>query len=202
MPNCEIPFSLPDTVAARYNSELARFLSALAILLGVLGYLATQILAMATVLRDIMPQMAWIDSCNDALFRFANSAVDTFGLPLVVNERGGLEVYVIFSVAVLVFYCVTGGIIASVYTDLVQGAVMIVAALLVFFATIAAATANLDAPGFAGMSEAMLADDPETIGPWGSLGAMGCLSWFFIFGIGAMGQPHVHHENDDVSQSL
>ena len=34
--------------------------------------------------------------------------------------------YVAIACAVLVFYCVTGGILASVYTDLVQGAVMIV----------------------------------------------------------------------------
>ena len=37
--------SLPDAVAARYDSEAARLLTAIAILLGVLGYLATQILA-------------------------------------------------------------------------------------------------------------------------------------------------------------
>ena len=29
------------------------------------------------------------------------------------------------------------------------------------------------------------------IGPWGTLGIMGCLSWFFMFGVGAVGQPHV-----------
>jgi hypothetical protein len=48
--------SLPDAVAARYGSESSRFLTALAILLGVIGYLATQILAMAHVLRDILAQ--------------------------------------------------------------------------------------------------------------------------------------------------
>ena len=37
--------SLPDIIAARYDSEATRGLSALAIILGVLGYLATQILA-------------------------------------------------------------------------------------------------------------------------------------------------------------
>ena len=40
--------SLPDVVAARYGDERVRLLTAIAILLGVLGYLATQILAMAT----------------------------------------------------------------------------------------------------------------------------------------------------------
>ncbi len=46
--------SLPDAVAARYGSETARMLTAVAILLGVMGYLATQMLAMATVLQSIL----------------------------------------------------------------------------------------------------------------------------------------------------
>lgn len=153
------PVSLPDAVAARYGSETSRLLSAVAILLGVMGYLATQILAMATVLKDIIAAS------------FAGVSI---------------EVCVLVSCAVLVFYCVTGGIIASVYTDLVQGAVMMVAAVLVFFAAM-----NAFEGGFAGMSETIMADDPEAIGPWGTLGMMGCLSWYFLFALGGAGQPHV-----------
>ena len=41
------------------------------------------------------------------------------------------------------------------------------------------------------MSQTIMADDPEAIGPWGTLGMMGCLSWFFLFGVGASGQPHI-----------
>ena len=44
--------SLPDAVAARYNSELSRLLTAIAIILGVVGYLAAQIKAMAVVLQE------------------------------------------------------------------------------------------------------------------------------------------------------
>ncbi|MEM6705977.1 MAG: sodium/proline symporter [Acidobacteriota bacterium] len=151
--------SLPDAVASRYRSESARFMCALAILLGVMGYLATQILAMATVLQDIL--------------------MATFG-PI------SIEACVAFSCAVLVFYCVTGGIIASVYTDLVQGFVMMIAAVLVLLAAIAAVEG-----GFAGMSEALLQDDPESIGPWGSIGIFGALSWYFVFALGLCGQPHI-----------
>ncbi|MEM8667857.1 MAG: hypothetical protein AAGG48_10100 [Planctomycetota bacterium] len=182
--------SLPDAVAARYKSETSRFLTSIAILMGVLGYLATQILAMATVLRDIVPRIAWVDGINDHLFTMAKWGADTFHLPIVVEESG-LEIYVVIACAVLVFYCVTGGIIASVYTDLVQGAVMVVAAVLVFAAAIYAATDNLPGRGFSAMSTVMLADDREAISPWGTLGAMGCLSWLFVFAMGAMGQPHV-----------
>ncbi len=151
--------SLPDAVAARYRSNAARLLTALAILLGVMGYLGTQILAMATVLQDILRT--------------------TLG-PV------SIEACVAFSCAVLVFYCVTGGIIASVYTDLIQGFVMMVAAVLVLLAAIAA----IDG-GFAGMSRAIMADDAESMGPWGAAGMMNALSWYFVFALGLAGQPHI-----------
>jgi len=151
--------SLPDAVAARYRSESSRFLTAVAILLGVMGYLATQILAMATVLQDILRT--------------------SFGTI-------SLEACVAISCAVLVFYCVTGGIIASVYTDVVQGLVMMVAAVLVLVAAVSAVDG-----GFAGMSRTILADDPEAMSPWGTLGIFGALSWYFVFALGGAGQPHV-----------
>jgi SSS family transporter len=153
--------SLPDVVAARYGDETTRLLTALAILLGVMGYLATQILAMATVLQDVLAGVAWLPPVS-------------------------LVACVAISGVVLAFYCVTGGIVASVYTDVVQGAVMIVAAILVFLAT-----RNAVVGGFAGMSATLLADDPASIGPWGSLGMLASLSWFFLFLLGTAGQPHV-----------
>ena len=153
--------SLPDLVAARYNSELSRFLTALAVLLGVVGYLASQIKAMAMVLQDLLSGNEWLSSLS-------------------------LEMCVAISVAVLVFYCVTGGIIASVYTDLFQGLVMVVAAVLVFMTA-----RHVVDGGFAGMSTTIHADDPEAIGPWGTLGMFGCLSWYFLFALGGSGQPHV-----------
>jgi len=151
--------SLPDAVAARYRSEASRFLTAIAILLGVMGYLATQILAMATVLQDILRT--------------------SFGTV-------SLELCVAISCAVLVFYCVTGGIIASVYTDVIQGLVMMVAAVLVLVAAVSAVDG-----GFAGMSRTIMADDPEAMSPWGTLGIFGALSWYFVFALGGAGQPHV-----------
>lgn len=153
--------SLPDAVAARYKSESARFFTALAILLGVFGYLGTQILAMATVLQDILRNVEWIPNAE-------------------------LHVCMAISVFVLVFYCVTGGIVASVYTDMVQGAIMIVAAILVFVAALLAVDG-----GMAGAVTTIMNDDPEAMGPWGALGMMGCLSWYFLFALGGAGQPHV-----------
>lgn len=155
------PISLPDAIGARYKSRSASFLAAIAILLGVLGYLATQILAMAWVLKNIL---ADVESIGDVPLGFCLA----------------------LSSAVLVFYCVTGGIIASVYTDLFQGLIMVVAALLVFFTAIATFEGGLTE-----MAETMLVDDPESIGPWGTRGMVCCLSWYFLLAVGMCGQPHV-----------
>ena len=157
--------SLPDVVEARYNSRAARFWVAAAILAGVVGYLATQILAMTRVLQQI----------------FASN-----GLP------GGEVFCVGVSCAVLVFYCVTGGIIASVYTDMFQGIMMLVAALLIFLTamtTFDGGSAFDD--GFTGMSQTIQADGAEAAGPWGALGMVGCLSTYFLFALGIIGQPHL-----------
>jgi SSS family transporter len=153
--------SLPDAVAARYNSERARLLTAVAILLGVVGYLGTQILAMATVLRDVLNNVSFIPEVS-------------------------ILTCMVIACAVLVFYCVTGGIVASVYTDLVQGAIMIVAAVFVFFAALGAVDG-----GLTGLVTTLMEDDPEAVSPWGTLGMMGSLSWFVVFVLGSAGQPHV-----------
>lgn len=153
--------SLPDTVALRYQSETSRFLTAVAIILGVVGYLAAQVMAMAVVLQEIL------------------NNVD--GMPHV-----SLGTSMAISVAVLVFYCVTGGIIAGVYTDVVQGAVMAIAGVLMVVAAISAVDG-----GLAGGAMTLANDDPEAIGPWGTLGIMGALSYYFLFVVGACGQPHI-----------
>lgn len=153
--------SLPDVVAARYNSESVRFLIAITIVLGVMGYLATQILAMAVVMQAILS-----------------------GTEMFANI--GLVTCVFISSAVLIFYCVTGGIIASVYTDVVQGAIMMIAGTLILF------TAMSVFDG--GMQEAtsiILADDGEAVMPYGAAGIMASLGWFFVFGLGLAGQPHL-----------
>lgn len=153
--------SLPDVVAARYGSEAVRLLIAITIVLGVMGYLATQILAMAVVMQAIL------------------SGTETFA-------DIGLVTCVMLSSAVLIFYCVTGGIIASVYTDVVQGAIMMVAGTLILFTAM-----NVFEGGMQEATSVILADDSEAIMPFGAAGIMASLGWFFVFGLGLAGQPHL-----------
>lgn len=153
--------SLPDIVAARYRSEWARGLMAVTILLGVMGYLATQILAMALVLQSLL----------GATEIFADISLVTC---------------VAVSLAVLVFYSVTGGIVASVYTDVIQGAIMAVAGLLILITA-----SGIYAGGLPEATSVIMADDPEAGLPFGTLGMITALGWGFVFGIGLSGQPHL-----------
>tara|TARA_B100000029_G_scaffold409966_1_gene411693 strand:+ start:4230 stop:5726 length:1497 start_codon:yes stop_codon:yes gene_type:complete len=153
--------SLPDIVAARYGSQSVRFMIAVTIVLGVMGYLATQILAMAVVMQAILSGTA----------TFANISLVTC---------------VVISSAVLIFYCVTGGIIASVYTDVVQGAIMIVAGTLILFTAV-----NVFDGGMQEATSIILADDAEAVMPYGAAGMLASLGWFFVFGLGLAGQPHL-----------
>ncbi|MEM6963819.1 MAG: hypothetical protein AAF573_03570 [Bacteroidota bacterium] len=153
--------SLPDVVKLRYGKNSTSLLTAVAILLGVFGYLATQILAMSVVLKDILVETEFLANIS-------------------------LEMCVLVSCSILVFYSVTGGIVASVYSDLIQGGVMVVAATLVFLT----AMYTYDG-GFTEINRIIQNDDPEATSPWGTLGMIGSLSWLFVFGLGGSGQPHV-----------
>ena len=144
--------TLPDAVEARYGGRWPRLMMAIAILLGVLGYLGTQVLAIGMVL------------------------VAVFGVKLPVALMIGLSV--------LVFYSVAGGILASVYTDLFQGLLMMVSALAVLYYALQAGG------GMSQISTTLWEMDPEFIGPWGTRGPLTSLSWYMLFVIGAVGQPH------------
>jgi SSS family transporter len=156
--NC---ISLPDVVAARYDSNWVRGLTAVTILLGVMGYLATQILAMALVLQSIL------------------NATELFaGVSLIAC--------VVVSLGVLIFYSITGGIVASVYTDLVQGAIMAIAGVLILLTA-----SSVFSGGLEGATRVIFADDPEAAMPYGTLGVVTAIGWGFVFGVGLTGQPHL-----------
>lgn len=152
--------TLPDAIAIRYDSQLCRFLAALVILLGVIGYLGVQVLALGMVAETF------------------------FGI-----DRSSAA---IIGVSVIVFYAVTGGILASLYTDVVQGALMLVASVSLFIVALTTAGEGIFSKGPENITRALLSSDtPDAIGAWGIAGPMLCLSWLFIFSVGSAGQPHV-----------
>ncbi len=151
--------TLPDAVAARYNSETCRFLAGLVIILGVIAYLGTNILAFGAV------------------------AATFFGIDFTLAA--------ILGMAVVIGYAVFGGIIAGLYTDVFQGAIMVFSAVVL---CVIAITAMGDGNFFDGprnITETYTAaGENEAIGAWGVLGPMACLSYLFLFKLGGCGQPH------------
>jgi len=148
--------TIPDAIGARYRSPAAQGLSGFAILLAVIGYMATNILALGLVIDAV------------------------FGI--------GLGWSIWLGMGITLGYAVGGGIVAGIYTDVFQGSLMAVASVLVFLFTLKAGG------GLGGLSTTILASDPGFLSPWGVLTPMAALSFFFVFGMGSLGQPHVVHK--------
>jgi Na+/proline symporter len=91
----------------------------------------------------------------------------------------------VIAICVVAFYSVAGGMVASVYTDVIQGVIMVWAATLVFYFAISSSG------GIGDLSLSFLHGEPGSLSPWGTVGVFGALSWFFVFSIGSLGQPHV-----------
>jgi Na+/proline symporter len=148
--------TVPDAIGARYRSPLAQGLAAVAILIAVVGYMATNILALGLVIDAI------------------------FGI--------GLGWSIWLGMGITLAYSASGGIVAGIYTDIFQGALMALASVLVFLFA-------LDVGGgMASISRSILAAQPQALGPWGVITPLAALSFFFVFGLGSLGQPHVVHK--------
>ena len=148
--------TVPDAIGARYRSPAAQGLSGVAILIGILGYMATNALAMGVVINAI------------------------FGIGVGWGIWIGMGVTLAYSVA--------GGILAGIYVDVFQGTLMAAASVLVFAAVLKVGG------GLAGLSADILAHDPGFLSPWGKITPLAALSFFFVFGMGSLGQPQGVHK--------
>ncbi len=148
--------SVAEAVGARYRSRTAQRLAALAMLVAIVGYVATNFLALGLILEAI------------------------FGIPRTAA--------ILLGGAGVLAYSVTGGMLAGMLTDLFQGALMAVASSLVFVAVLASGG------GISQISRDILAADPGWLAPWGHGTPLAALVFFFVFGLGALGQPQVLHK--------
>lgn len=148
--------TVPDAIGARYRSPAAQGLSGVAILFGIVGYMATNCLAMGYVL--------------DAIF----GCGVTWGIWI--------------GTGVTLAYSVAGGILAGIYNDVFQGTLMAVASTFVFAYVLAIGG------GMGGLSRSVLVADPAFLGPFGKLTPLAALSFFFVFGMGSLGQPQAVHK--------
>jgi len=159
-------YTIPDAIRRRFGSPAAQAAAAVAILAGTVGYLAAQILALGVISETVF-------STRDAL--------GTWSLP-VVTVAGML---------VVLAYSTAGGMLAGVYTDVVQGGLMLVAAGGVLWCA-------LSATGGPSRLVGSIAADPRFgpafLEPFGRAPAATGLGLFFVFSIGTLGQPHLLHK--------
>ena len=148
--------TVPDAIGARYGSPGAQGLAGVAILVAVVGYMGTNVLALGIVI--------------DALFGVGTGWGIWLGTAIVLG------------------YSATGGILAGVYADVFQGSLMAVASVLVFLFVLGSGD------GMGGIATTILASDPGFLSPWGTLPPLAAISFFFVVGLGALGQPHGVHK--------
>lgn len=165
-------YTVPDAVLARFGSRRASGLAAVAVLVGTVGYLGAQLLALGVLVESI------------------------FGVGDLLAARGlpaewGLPVAMAAGAAVILFYSVAGGMVAGVYTDLFQGALMLVAAVGVF---LHALEAGGGLGGIAGSIAASERFGASFLDPLSGVPALTALGFFFVFSIGTLGQPHMLHK--------
>ncbi len=158
--------TIPDALEYRYRSRWVRGLAAVAIVVGSVAYLGAQFRALGFLL--------------DALFDFT----PLFG-------TGSWLVSLLLGVLVVTLYSAAGGMLAGVYTDVVQGLLMVFAALGVFWVAMTS---------FGNLSELFnhVAADPRFgpsfLDPFGRVGVTTTMSFFLVFGVGVLGQPHMLHK--------
>ncbi|HEY0527307.1 MAG TPA: hypothetical protein VGD02_00650 [Gemmatimonadaceae bacterium] len=148
--------TVPDAIGARYKSRAAQGIAAIAILVGIVGYMATNALAMGVVINAI------------------------FGVGL------GWGIWI--GMGITLAYSASGGILAGIYNDVFQGSLMAIASVLVFLFVLGYGD------GLGVISHTILSHDPVFLSPWGKLTPLAALSFFFVFSMGALGQPQAIHK--------
>lgn len=155
--------TIPDALRLRFPGRATAGVAAIALALGTTAYLAAQLLAFAVLAR-------------------------TFAAGTVF---GGATASIVVGACALVAYSVAGGMLAGLYTDVLQGSLMIVAAVWIFVA----AWSSTGGPAHAVQA---IADHPSWgsgfLEPFGTMPPATAFGLFFVFGVGVLGQPHMLHK--------
>ncbi|MDA8020732.1 MAG: hypothetical protein MPN21_25110 [Thermoanaerobaculia bacterium] len=159
-------YTVPDAILHRYRSRVASGLAAVAVVIGTIGYLGAQLLALGVVVEEAF-------GTEQLLGVWSRPVTMAAGLVLIL------------------LYATVGGMLAGVYTDLLQGLLMVMAAAGVFF------YALTSSGGPAAMARSIAEHDsfgPAFLDPLGTVPPLTALGFFFVFGIGVLGQPHMLHK--------
>jgi len=104
----------------------------------------------------------------------------------VFEQVFGTSFVVSFLVAVTVvtLYPLVGGIVAGIRTEVFQGAIMLLASVLVFFFALSSGG------GMAEITADVARDDQALVTPWGLAPPLAALGYLFVFSLGNIGMPH------------
>lgn len=155
-------FTVPDVLRLRWGRPAA-LAGAVAVVVGSVGYLGVQLLVLGRVLEAVL------------------------GLPAVFGEAS-FPIAMALGLGVTIAYSAAGGMIAALASDVVQGAIMLATAVALF------ALALAHTGGWSAMLESIAASDrfgPAFLDPAAPEVAWTAIGYFFVFGIGILGQPHM-----------
>ncbi|UAC48851.1 sodium/proline symporter [Bacillus aquiflavi] len=124
------------------------------------------------------------------LFAYVFAQFIASGKALTTLTGFPYELSLLIGVGVIIFYTVAGGYLAVVYTDFVQGIIMVLGVLGISI------MALLHVGGLSGMNKALANIDPTYLSIWGKdlvyYGQWGVvLGAILIYSVGYMGLPHV-----------
>ncbi len=160
-------YTVPDVILCRYRSRLASGLAAVAVIVGTVGYLGAQLRALGIMIEAI------------------------FGTRRLLGPWS-LAIAIAIGLVIVVFYATAGGMVAGVYTDVFQGALMVGAAIAVFTAALASGGGlGSIAHSIAG-SHRFGAGFLDPLG--GGVPIFTAMGFFMVFAIGNLGQPHMLHK--------
>jgi Na+/proline symporter len=159
-------YTVPDVIYCRYRSRSASGLAAAAVIVGTVGYLGAQLKALGILIESI------------------------FGTREYLGEWS-LAVAMLIGLVIVVFYATAGGMVAGVYTDLFQGALMVGAAVAVFYYALESGG------GLQRMARSIIESDafgPGHLDPLGAIPVFTAMGFFLVFAVGNLGQPHMLHK--------
>lgn len=157
--------SIPQWIGGVFESRALQGISAVAILLGSIAYLGTQFLAMGRSLAGLL------------------EGAGLAGAELLGGGVSLFEVALVGSVLLVLLYTVAGGALAAAYTDVFQGLLMLLSAGVVLW------VGSMLVPG--GLTAAAVRVARDHVGAFGRAGSGNAVSWWWMFAVGAVAQPHV-----------
>lgn len=156
--------TVADAVNERFKSRFASGLAGIATLIGVVLYLATQLLAMGVVLGYV------------------------FNIPVATG--------IIIGMVITLLYAIGGGMLAGIYTDVFQGFMMAITSIIIFAYALSAGGGMFNIANVIANSPALAKGGLgfKFVGPFGIIPPILAMSWFFLFALGVVGQPHLVHK--------